>query len=116
MRTPVVITLAAVGMAISLTAGGALASAGQTDAGATAQPRAGGFEVEIDPELDARFGPRVLNAAEAADIVTARFPGARVLKVELDKDDKRPVWEVEADRAGDGFKVDVDATDGTILR
>lgn len=116
MRTTVVIALAAVGMALSLTVGGALASAGQTEPDTGARTAAGGFEIEIDPELDARFGPRQLDAAQAADVVTVRFAGARVVKVELDKDDKRPVWEVEAQRAGDTFTVDVDATDGRIHR
>lgn len=116
MRTTVVIALAAVGMVLSLTVGGALASAGQTEPDTGARTAAGGFDREIDPEPDARFGPRQLNAAQAADIVTARFTGARVVKVELGKDDKRPVWEVEAQRAGDAFTVDVDATDGRVHR
>ncbi|MBX9363855.1 hypothetical protein [Streptomyces sp. WAC04114] len=35
-----------------------------------------GFEIEIDPELDAQFGPRPVNGVQAAGIVTDNRPGA----------------------------------------
>jgi hypothetical protein len=40
------------------------------------------FELEIDPELDARFGPRPVNAVRAAAIIANAFPGARVTEAE----------------------------------
>ena len=73
------------------------------------------FELEIDPELDARFGPRAVNAADAAVIVEEAFPGARVTEAELDERDGGPVWEMTFELGGDEREVEVDADDGTIL-
>jgi uncharacterized membrane protein YkoI len=69
--------------------------------------------LEIDPELDARFGPRPVNAVQAAGIVTGRF-GGRVVEAELDEEDGRPIWEMKLVGA-DVSEVDVDATNGAIL-
>lgn len=70
------------------------------------------FELEIDPELDARFGPRPVNGVQAAEIAMAEF-GGRVVAVELDEEDGRPVWEVELAGA-EVDEVDVDAIDGRV--
>ncbi len=70
------------------------------------------FELEIDPELDARFGPRPVNAVQAAVIVTDRF-GGQVVEAELEEANGRPIWEMELQGAA-VQKVDVDALDGTI--
>ena len=70
------------------------------------------FELEIDPELDARFGPRPVNGVQAAEIAVERF-GGRAVAVELDEEGGRPIWEGE--RAGAAVdEVDVDAIDGRI--
>ena len=67
----------------------------------------------IDPELDAQFGPRPVNAVRAAEIVTARF-GGRVVEAELDEENGRPIWEMGlAGAAVD--EVDVDAINGAVL-
>ncbi|MFI1955085.1 PepSY domain-containing protein [Streptomyces xinghaiensis] len=124
MRRATALTLAIGGITLGLTAGGALASAGEPErpgpraveaassAGRAASP---GFEIEIDPELDARFGPRPVNAVQAAGIVTDLMPGARVVKVELDEEDDRAVWGVEAVIGSGEAEVDVDAFTGDVL-
>ncbi|MEV4788286.1 PepSY domain-containing protein [Streptomyces tuirus] len=121
MRKTKVFTLLGGGLLLSVTAGAALASAGQAEQepqGRQATVRAAspaGFEIEIDPELDAQFGPRPVNAVQAAAIITDNRPGARVIKVELDEEGGRAVWEVEAqDGAGD-VEALVDAFTGQIV-
>ncbi|WDV49656.1 PepSY domain-containing protein [Streptomyces coeruleorubidus] len=121
MRKTKVFTLLGGGLLLSVTTGAALAAAGQEGQepqGRQATVRAAspaGFEIEIDPELDAQFGPRPVNAVQAAGIVTDSRPGARVLKVELDEEGGRAVWEVEAhDGAGD-VEALVDAFTGQIV-
>ena len=83
------------------------------DAGAEAA--APPFEIEIDPELDAQFGPRPVNAVQAAEIVVAAFPGARVVKAELEEENGGPTWDVEFVLGGDENEVGVDAVTGQIL-
>ena len=73
------------------------------------------FELEIDPELDAQFGPRRVDAARAAAIVEGAVPGARVLEAELDERDGGPIWEIEFALGGREREVDVDADNGAIL-
>jgi uncharacterized membrane protein YkoI len=109
MRRPLLIVVTVAGVAVPLAAGTALATADDRARSAA------GFEIEIDPELDARFGPRPVNAVQAAAIVTQRFPGARVLEAELDERDGGPIWEVEFRLNGDEEEVDVDAVNGAIL-
>lgn len=70
------------------------------------------FELEIDPELDARFGPRPVNGVRAAEIAVDAF-GGRVVAVELDEEGGRPIWEVELVGAAVD-EIDVDAIDGRI--
>jgi len=70
------------------------------------------FELEIDPELDARFGPRPVNGVRAAEIAVDAF-GGRVEAVELDEEGGRPIWEVELVGA-EVDEIDVDAIDGRI--
>ncbi len=70
------------------------------------------FELEIDPELDAEFGPRPVNAVRAAEIAVAEF-GGRVVAAELDEEGGRPIWEIELAGAAVG-EIDVDAIDGRI--
>lgn len=70
------------------------------------------FELEIDPELDARFGPRPVNGVRAAGIAVEAF-GGRVVAVELDEEGGRPIWEVELVGAAVD-EIDVDAIDGRI--
>ncbi|GAA1646563.1 PepSY domain-containing protein [Actinoplanes couchii] len=134
MRRSLLIGATIAGAGVFLAVGTALASAddsaerrgGGTTAGieiederrsgsATAGSTTAGFEIEIDPELDARFGPRPVNAVQAAAIVTQRFPGARVIKAELDKRDDRPTWEVEFVLGGREDEVEVDAVNGAII-
>ncbi|WP_107501360.1 PepSY domain-containing protein [Streptomyces viridosporus] len=121
MRKAKLITLAGGGVLLSVTVGAAFASAGQSERASSGEQvtvraaSAAGFEIEIDPELDARFGPRPVNAVQAAGIVTDSRPGARVVKVELDEEGGRAVWEVEArDRGGD-VEALVDAFTGRIV-
>jgi uncharacterized membrane protein YkoI len=71
------------------------------------------FELEIDPELDAQFGPRPVNGVQAAEIAMAQF-GGRVVAAELDEEGGRPIWEVELVGAAVD-EADVDAIDGQIL-
>ncbi|HYN96806.1 MAG TPA: PepSY domain-containing protein [Pilimelia sp.] len=113
MRKLVLTLAAAVGLA--LVAGPPLASAkdGDDDRGRPAGGRP--FELEIDPELDARFGPRRINATQAADIIVAALPGARVTEAELDEDNGRPIWEMTFVFGRSEGEVDVDATTGAIL-
>jgi uncharacterized membrane protein YkoI len=101
-----------VGVVLPLAAGTALATAKDSRDGVRA---AAGFEVEIDPELDARFGPRPVNAVRAAAVVEQRFPGARVIEAELDEQDGGPIWEVEFLLGGREREVNVDAVSGAIL-
>ncbi|WP_197945846.1 PepSY domain-containing protein [Phytohabitans suffuscus] len=102
------------GAAIPILGAAALATAGDDDRRRTGANEAG-FEIEIDPELDARFGPRPVNAVQAAAIVTERFPGARVIEAELDEEDGEPIWEIEFILRGDEREVDVSGNDGRIL-
>jgi hypothetical protein len=113
MRRVALIAVTAAGIAVPLLVGTALASAKDRDE-RVAVPVAGPpFELEIDPELDARFGSRPVNAVQAAAIVTARF-GGRVVEAELDEEDGRPIWEMTLRGAAVG-EADVDAVDGSIL-
>jgi hypothetical protein len=106
MRRKFVVALIVTSAAVPLAAVTTLAAA--------ATPAA--FPIEIDPELDAQFGPRPVNAVQAAEIVEQRFPGARVLEAELDERDDRPIWEIEFTLRGDEDEVEVDAVNGAILR
>jgi uncharacterized membrane protein YkoI len=116
MRKVVLLAIAASAVGASLVAGTALASANdRDDRRERISPVAAGppFELEIDPDLDAQFGPRPVNAVRAAEIATARF-GGRVVEAELDEENGRPIWEIELDGARVD-KVDVDAINGAIL-
>jgi uncharacterized membrane protein YkoI len=118
MRKAVLFAIAASTVGASLIAGTALASANDRDdrreqIGRIAVAAGPPFELEIDPELDAQFGPRPVNAVEAAEIVTARF-GGRVVEAELDEENGRPIWEMELSGATVD-KVDVDAINGAII-
>ncbi|GGQ87569.1 PepSY domain-containing protein [Couchioplanes azureus] len=109
---------AAAGFALVLTAGTAVASAKDRDERRVAVPAAPArpsFDLEIDPELDARFGPRRVNATQAAAIVENAFPGARVTEAELDEAGGAPIWEMKFERNGREGEVDVDATTGALL-
>ncbi|HWS32794.1 MAG TPA: PepSY domain-containing protein [Actinoplanes sp.] len=112
MRRSLLIAVTVAGVVVPLSAGTALAMA---DDSADRRNTSAGFEIEIDPELDAKFGPRPVNAVQAADIVTRRFPGARVLKGELDERAGGPIWEMEFRLRGNDNEVDVDAVTGAIL-
>jgi uncharacterized membrane protein YkoI len=112
MRRSLLVAVTVVGVALPLSAGTALAMA---DDSAERRSTSAGFEIEIDPELDAKFGPRPVNAVQAAGIVTRRFPGARVLEAELDERAGGPIWEMEFQLRGDENEVEVDAVTGAIL-
>lgn len=112
MRKFLLVAVTTAGVALPLAAGTALATA--KDAPERARPSAG-LEIEIDPELDARFGPRPVNAVEAAAIVAQRFPGARVVEAELDESGGGPIWEMEFRLGGGEREVEVDAVTGAIL-
>lgn len=112
MRRPLLVAFTIVGVALPLVAGTALATAKDSRDGVRA---AAGFDLEIDPELDARFGPRPVNAAQAAAIVEQRFPGARVVEAELDEQNGGPIWEMEFSLGGREREVNVDAVSGAIL-
>lgn len=113
MRRILLVAVSVVGVGLPLVAGTALATA--KDSRDNVRSSAG-FEIEIDPELDARFGPRPVNAVQAGTIVVQRFPGARVLEAELDERGGGPIWEMKFALNGDEREVEVDAVDGTILR
>lgn len=93
-------------------AGGGIALVKSDEESVAAGPDGSAFELEIDPELDAAFGPRPVNAVEAAQIVVERF-GGQVVKAELDEEDGRPIWEMELAGSAVG-EVDVDAINGRI--
>ena len=112
MRRAALIAVTAAGIAVPL-AGTALASADDRDDRVRTPAAGPAFDLEIDPELDARFGPRPVNAVQAAAIVTARF-GGRVVEAELDEENGRPIWEMELAGAAVG-EVDVDALNGAVL-
>lgn len=112
MRRPLLVAFTIAGVALPLAAGTALANAKDSRDDVRA---AAGLEVEIDPELDARFGPRPVNAVQAAAIVERRFPGARVIEAELDEQGGGPIWEMEFLLGGREREVDVDAVSGAIL-
>lgn len=105
--------VAVAGAGVVLSAGTSLATADDGDDRIAAPAGGPAFELEIDPELDARFGPRPVNAVRAAEIVTARF-GGRVVEAELDEENGRPIWEMRLIGADVG-EVDVDATNGAVL-
>ena len=104
MRRTALVAVTIAGVALPLVAGTALATASSSR-----------FEIEIDPELDAKFGPRPVNAVRAAAIITQRFPGARVLEAELDERNGGPIWEMEFALNGREREADVDAVTGAIL-
>lgn len=112
MRRSLLIAVTVVGVAVPLSAGTALAMA---DDSAERRNTSAGFEIDIDPELDAKFGPRPVNAVQAAAIVTRRFPGARVIGAELDERAGGPIWEMEFQLGGDENDVEVDAVTGAVL-
>ena len=139
MRRAVLAVVVAVGVGVPLAIGTAIASAGEDDRRVISSTsssardagddrivrddrvdnRVGddpGFEIEIDPRLDARFGPRPVNAVQAARIVEQAFPGARVVEAELDEENGGPIWEIEFILNGREREVDVDAVTGAILR
>ncbi len=114
MRRAALVAVTVAGVAVPLIAGTALATA--KDSREQTGSRSGAsFEIEIDPRLDAKFGPRPVNAVQAAEIVTAQFVGARVLEAELDERNGGPIWEVEFVLGGRERDVDVDAVTGAIL-
>ena len=113
MRRALLVAVTIAGVGVPLVVGTALASA--KDSRDRSRPTTAGFEIEIDPELDARFGPRPVNAVQAAAIVTQRFAGARVVEAELDERNGGPIWEIEFILAGRDQEVDVDAATGSIL-
>jgi uncharacterized membrane protein YkoI len=102
--------LAAGGGAVALAkdGGGSERSVARTADGQT-------FELRIDAELNARFGPRRVGGAKAAEIVTGQLGGGRVTRVELEEAAGRPIWEVKVIFSGAERKVAVDATSGRIL-
>ncbi|MEV6812652.1 PepSY domain-containing protein [Micromonospora sp. NPDC051296] len=114
MRRAVLVAITIAGVAVPLVAGTALATAKDSRQRAGARSGAG-FEIEIDPRLDAKFGPRPVNAVQAAEIVTRRFAGARVTEAELDERNGGPIWEIEFVLGGREREVDVDAVTGAIL-
>ncbi|GGK29010.1 hypothetical protein GCM10010124_22210 [Pilimelia terevasa] len=116
MRTTLITAIA--GITLALVVGTATANA--KDRGERRTPPASpggqpGFDLEIDPELDARFGPRPVNASRAAAIVADAFPGARVTEAELDEADGVPIWEVKFRQGRGQAEVEVDAITGGIL-
>ena len=114
MRRALLTAITVAGAGVPLIIGTTVALA-DDDYRAPAALAVAAFEIEIDPELDARFGPRPVNAVRAAGIVTDRFPGARVTEAELDEAGGGPIWEITFE-AGDGEnEVTVDAITGTIL-
>ena len=113
MRRAALVAVTVAGIGIPLIAGTALASAKDGRDQVATPPGGPPFELEIDPELDARFGPRPVNAVQAAGIVTARF-GGRVVEAELDEENGRPIWEMELAGAAVA-EADVDAINGDIL-
>ncbi|RKN44407.1 PepSY domain-containing protein [Micromonospora endolithica] len=113
MRRAVTWSVAVAGVVVPLVVGTALASAKDGRDRVASPPGGPAFELRIDPELDARFGPRRVNAVQAAGIVTDRF-GGRVVRAELDEEDGRPIWEMKLAGARVG-EVDVDATTGDLL-
>ncbi|MEU5525087.1 PepSY domain-containing protein [Streptomyces sp. NPDC047860] len=121
MRKTKLFSLVGGGLLLSVTVGAAFAAAGQSEQappGERMSVRAAssaGFEIEIDPELDAQFGPRPVNAVQAAGIVTDSRLGARVVKVELDEEGGRAVWEVEAVDGSAGIEALVDAFTGQLV-
>jgi uncharacterized membrane protein YkoI len=114
MRRAVLVAVTIAGVAVPLVAGTALATAKDSRQRASTASGAG-FEIEIDPRLDAKFGPRPVNAVQAAEIVVREFPGARVREAELDERGGGPIWEVEFVLGGREREVDVDAVTGAIL-
>lgn len=112
MRRPLLVAFTIAGVALPLAAGTALAAAKDSRSDTRT---AAGLVIEIDPELDARFGPRPVNAVQAAAIVESRFPGSRVREAELDEQDGGPIWEMEFVIGGRKSEVDVDAVSGAIL-
>ncbi|MGX1567879.1 PepSY domain-containing protein [Streptomyces sp. NPDC055506] len=121
MRKTKLFTLVGGGLLLCVSVGAAVASAGQPERAPSGQQvtvraaSSAGFEIEIDPELDAQFGPRPVNAVQAAGIVTDSRPGARVVKVELDEEGGRAVWEVEAQDGSGGLEALVDAFTGQLV-
>jgi uncharacterized membrane protein YkoI len=117
MRRTVLTMVTGAGLVLALIAGTALANAKERDEQpSTSTPRAiPNFELEIDPELEARFGPRPVNAVQAAAIIADAFPGARVTEAELDERNGGPIWEMKFDIGGDEDEADVDAVTGAIL-
>lgn len=113
MRRVILMAVAVTGVGVALSAGTSLATANDRDDRVAAPPGGPAFELEIDPELDALFGPRPVNAVRAAEIVTARF-GGRVVEAELDEENGRPVWEIKLVGADVG-EVDVDAINGAVV-
>lgn len=120
MRRAILTAITVAGVGLPAAGGTALAVADDGDRQVrprAATPRAGapGFELEIDPDLDARFGPRPVNAVAAAAVVAARFPGARVTEAELDDRDGGPIWEITFALGGAEREVEVDAVTAAIL-
>jgi hypothetical protein len=113
MRRALTWSVAAVGVAVPLIVGTALASAKDGRDRVATPPGGPAFELRIDPELDAEFGPRRVNAVQAAEIVTDRF-GGQVVRAELDEEDGRPIWKMDLSGARVG-EVEVDATTGDLL-
>jgi uncharacterized membrane protein YkoI len=113
MRKAALIAITVVGIGLPLVAGTALATANDRRDRVAVPADGPAFDLEIDPDLDAQFGPRPINAVQAADIVTSRF-GGRVVEAKLDEEDGRPIWEMELAGASVS-KVDVDAINGTII-
>ncbi|MFV2020579.1 PepSY domain-containing protein [Micromonospora sp. LOL_023] len=116
MRRAVLAAIVAVGVGVPLVVGTAMASADDDRRVVRSGDAAARLEIDIDPELDAKFGPRPVNAVQAAQLVEQAFPGARVIEAELDEEDGGPIWEMEFILNGREREVDVDAVTGGILR
>lgn len=115
MRRALLVAITAAGVGVPLITGTALAAADDDERRGEVAASTASFDIEIDPELDAQFGPRPVNAVRAAQIVTVRFPGARVTEAELDEVAGGPIWEVRFQLSGAENEVDVDAVTGALL-
>ena len=115
MRRAILVAITVAGIGVPLITGTAIAAADDDDRRSSLAASTGAFEIEIDPELDARFGPRPVNAVRAAEIVTNQFPGARVTEAELDEVGGGPIWEVKFELGGGENEVNVDAVTGAIF-
>jgi uncharacterized membrane protein YkoI len=78
---------------------------------------AGARDIDQDEALELRESGKILPLEQLVGLALGRYPGSRLLEVELEQDDALLLYEVELLTVeGEVRELELDARDGTILK